>query len=88
MQTSSEPTSKKRKLGQTGPSGSQGSQSKSFTEVLEKIKDEARESGGVSFRLKLKQHGAMFSLDAEGGSKSWPRPPLAPLDPSKDSIST
>ncbi|KAI5122485.1 hypothetical protein M0805_001394 [Coniferiporia weirii] len=45
VQTSSQPAPKKRKLGPAGPSGSQGTQNGSFADVLEKLKDEAKESG-------------------------------------------
>ena len=45
VQTMSQPL-KKRKLGVNGPSGSQGKQNSSFTEVLEQYDVEAKKSGG------------------------------------------
>ena len=46
-QTISEPASKKRKLGLSGPSASKKNQNGSFTEVLEKLNIEAKETGGM-----------------------------------------
>ena len=45
-QTDTEPISKKRKLGLSTPTASQEKQNGSFTEILEKLKDEAKETGG------------------------------------------
>ncbi|KAH8116379.1 DNA polymerase family B-domain-containing protein [Phellopilus nigrolimitatus] len=45
IQTTSEPASKKRKLVPSGPAGSQGKQNGSFADVLEKLKEEAKETG-------------------------------------------
>ncbi|KAL5492332.1 POL3 [Sanghuangporus weigelae] len=44
-QTFSEPASKKRRLGLSNPSASQEKRNVSFTEVLEKLKEEAKETG-------------------------------------------
>ncbi|KAL5531593.1 POL3 [Sanghuangporus baumii] len=44
-QTFSEPASKKRRLGLSNPSASQEKRNGSFTEVLERLKEEAKETG-------------------------------------------
>lgn len=44
----SEPAAKKRKLGTSGPPGTQSTQSESFADVLERLKEEAEEKGGMS----------------------------------------
>lgn len=61
VQTSSEPASKKRKL--AVPNGSQNKNSKnaSFTEVLEKLKEDAKESGG----------NGLFARDSSSGETSF-----------------
>ncbi|EPQ56433.1 hypothetical protein GLOTRDRAFT_120926 [Gloeophyllum trabeum ATCC 11539] len=68
--TSSEPATKKRKLGPSGPSSSQPLQSQpSFADVLEKLQEESGDR-----------------TDAEGGADDWDRPPMPQLNDRKDTI--
>ncbi|KAJ7050544.1 DNA polymerase family B-domain-containing protein [Mycena amicta] len=62
------PAAKRRKIGPAASFSSQPVQS-SFTEVLERLKEEAAEGSSE-----------------EGGSDSWARPPLPPIDPKVDAI--
>ncbi|CAL1714984.1 unnamed protein product [Somion occarium] len=72
MDTDSQPATKRRKLGPSGPSFStsqQNSAEPSFAEVLQRLKDEAGES-----------------KDAEGGADLWARPTLPPINENRDAI--
>nr|GAT42941.1 predicted protein [Mycena chlorophos] len=62
------PAAKRRKIGPAASFSSQPVQS-SFTEVLERLKEESAEGTAE-----------------EGGSDSWARPPLPPINPNVDSI--
>ncbi|KAF7308685.1 DNA polymerase [Mycena chlorophos] len=62
------PAAKRRKIGPAASFSSQPVQS-SFTEVLERLKEESAEGTAE-----------------EGGSDSWARPPLPPINPKVDSI--
>ena len=91
IQTFSEPAPKKRKLGLSQPSASQENKNGSFTEVLEKLKEEAKETGGANATPIIQTVSLMFLLqyntEAEGGSDCWSRPPIRNFDPKKDPIS-
>ncbi|TFK39414.1 DNA polymerase family B-domain-containing protein [Crucibulum laeve] len=69
----SEPAAKKRKLGPTQSFGSQSQPLQaqpSFTEVLERLKEESSHHGH----------------EAEGGADNWARPALSPINEKRDSI--
>ena len=86
----SEPAAKKRKLATSGSFGNPGSQTmqSSFTEVLERLKEE---SGGVIGRscvcYLLIEQLADFNAVAEGGADDWARPSLPAMNEMKDKLS-
>lgn len=81
-----EPAAKKRRLAPAASLSTQVVQS-SFTEVLERLKEEAKDGQAGECALHSQRFQIKTSADVEGGSDCWSRPPLKPLDPRKDSIS-
>ncbi|KAG5342462.1 DNA polymerase delta catalytic subunit [Termitomyces sp. T112] len=84
----SEPTTKRRKLGPSASfQGSQGAADSSFADVLQRIKDEAGDGNSEPY-LPLWELALSMSVwpVAEGGSDSWARPYLTPLNERTDKI--
>lgn len=83
----SDSATKRRKLGPSASfQGSQGGDS-SFADVLQRIKDEAGDGNSEFYSSWRKQTLSMGAyVVAEGGSDSWARPYLAPLNEKTDKI--
>ena len=58
----------------------------SFTEHLERLHHDQIEQQG-QFALVIKACSFDIANLAEGGADCWERPPLAPIDPKRDTIS-
>ena len=81
----SEPATKRQRILPT-PSTSQECQS-SFAEVLAKIQLESQESIGGHCGCDPSFCKLMGTrLESEGGADAWERPPLQPINESKDNI--
>jgi hypothetical protein len=81
----SEPATKRQRILPT-PSTSQECQS-SFAEVLAKIQLESQESIGGYCNCDPSFCELIGTrLESEGGADAWERPPLQPINESKDSI--